>query len=373
MKEQLIEAFDYAKQHHTFTKTDIVRHSKNVCVYGLGKYFEDAFFRQEIGKRFSVRWLCDRSSRRLEELRKRGGMDAELILPEKLKEMKDTAVILMLGDPRSAIEQLRQYVSPEKIVTFNDLILDDLMSTGHDEDYYIGQREEMLETFDLLEDEKSRSVYANAICLRIAPHLATASYEELFEEPQYFPADIMKLSETENVADCGAYIGDTLETFHELVGGKCEAYYAFELDPENYGKLQEKAKEKRFSYVTPYPYGVWSKTGDMTYGTMSSSDSYSIYNQRETQRAHVVALDDCLKDKKVSLIKMDIEGAEMEALRGCKKIIKTQSPKMAVCVYHRLEDMWQIPRYLKSVHREYKIYMRHHAKWWVSETVCYGV
>lgn len=132
-------------------------------------------------------------------------------------------------------------------------------------------------------------------------------------------------------------------------------------------------EEKNLNYVSCYPYGVWSETKVISYGKMSSADSYSIFNQSETSRAKVVALDECLANKPVTLIKMDIEGAEMEALIGCSNIIQTQNPKMAICVYHRLEDMWLVPMYLKEKNINYKKYIRHHAKWWVSETVCYGI
>ena len=373
MREQLIKSFKYATKHHTFTKTDIVKHSKNVCVYGLGKYFEDAFDRQNIKLRFGVNYLCDSSAERLKSLMQEGRYDVTYILPKQLKEVEDVAVILMLGDPRTAVQQLSRYVSLEKIITFNDLILDDLMTVEHDENYYIAQQKNMLKAFDLLEDDKSKFTFANIISLRIAPHLAKASYDDLFEEPQYFPVDIIKLSQSESVVDCGAYIGDTLESFDAIVEGKCANYYAFELDPENFRELSSKVETKQLDYVTCYPYGVWCETKDISYGRMSSADSYSIFNQCETNRAKVVALDECIKDMPVSLIKMDIEGAEMEALKGCSDIIKKQSPKMAICVYHRIEDMWLIPIYLKEMNDKYRLYIRHHAKWWVSETVCYAV
>lgn len=63
----------------------------------------------------------------------------------------------------------------------------------------------------------------------------------------------------------------------------------------------------------------------------------------------------------------------MNALAGAEGILKKQAPKLAVCVYHRLQDLWDIPLYVKSVVPEYRLYMRHHAECWVSETVCYAV
>ncbi|MCM1232503.1 MAG: FkbM family methyltransferase [Ruminococcus flavefaciens] len=156
-------------------------------------------------------------------------------------------------------------------------------------------------------------------------------------------------------------------------GGGYKHYYAFELDKNNFARLLDQAKTLRGGEsITCFPYGVWSEDKDISYGTMASDDSLSIYNPRQTQKAHVVSLDNQLKDKEINFIKMDIEGSEMEALKGCAGIVRKQHPVMAVCVYHRIEDMWEVPLYLKALYGGYKIYMRHHAEYWVSETVCYA-
>jgi hypothetical protein len=68
---------------------------------------------------------------------------------------------------------------------------------------------------------------------------------------------------------------------------------------------------------------------------------------------------------------MDIEGSEMAALRGAQKIIKTQKPKCAICVYHNPSHFFEVPRYLLSLVPEYKIYFRHHSQQ-LYETVCYA-
>ncbi len=69
---------------------------------------------------------------------------------------------------------------------------------------------------------------------------------------------------------------------------------------------------------------------------------------------------------------MDIEGAELNALKGCEKIIKRYQPKLAICIYHRNEDFIEIPKYILSIVPEYKLYMRHHN---ISgtETVLYAI
>ena len=69
---------------------------------------------------------------------------------------------------------------------------------------------------------------------------------------------------------------------------------------------------------------------------------------------------------------MDIEGSELAALRGARQCILENKPKLAVCLYHKPQDMWEIPLMIKEMLPEYKIYIRHHTDL-LNETVCYAV
>ena len=83
-------------------------------------------------------------------------------------------------------------------------------------------------------------------------------------------------------------------------------------------------------------------------------------------------LDDMLRDRKVTFLKMDIEGSELAALRGAERIIREQRPKLAICVYHKPEDMWEIPGFILNCHPDYKLYLRHYSISY-TETVLYAV
>ena len=72
------------------------------------------------------------------------------------------------------------------------------------------------------------------------------------------------------------------------------------------------------------------------------------------------------------MIKMDIEGSELEALKGSKKVIQRDKPRLAICIYHKPEDMTEIPLYIKELVPEYKLYIRHHSNAG-TETVLYAV
>lgn len=96
-----------------------------------------------------------------------------------------------------------------------------------------------------------------------------------------------------------------------------------------------------------------------------------IVEQETDNSIAVVSLDSCVNDR-VTFIKMDIEGAEMEALKGAESIIKSQKPKLAICVYHKEQDMTEIPIFIKKLVPEYKLFMRHYSND-AGETVLYAV
>ena len=86
--------------------------------------------------------------------------------------------------------------------------------------------------------------------------------------------------------------------------------------------------------------------------------------------AQTVKLDDVVTGK-VTFIKMDIEGAELDALHGATHIIQSQKPRLAICLYHKQSDMYDIPTYILSIVKDYKFVIRHYSSnpW---ETVLYA-
>jgi len=84
------------------------------------------------------------------------------------------------------------------------------------------------------------------------------------------------------------------------------------------------------------------------------------------------SLDELFADAYPTYIKMDIEGAEMDALTGASRIIRDSSPVLAICVYHRIDHLWKLPLLLRSLSDKYTFFLRPHADacW---DLVCYAV
>jgi hypothetical protein len=90
------------------------------------------------------------------------------------------------------------------------------------------------------------------------------------------------------------------------------------------------------------------------------------------EEVQVTTIDKELQGKKVTFIKMDIEGSELEALRGAKNVIMKNRPKLAICIYHKPEDIWEIPSIIMQYYPGYKFYLRHYSLT-DSDTVLYAL
>ncbi len=109
---------------------------------------------------------------------------------------------------------------------------------------------------------------------------------------------------------------------------------------------------------------LWSKSGEQLFvegsgpGTRVSSNA----TRPDAIRRETLAIDDMVKNEKldrVDFIKMDIEGAELEALRGAENTIRQFRPKLAISVYHKFDDVWEIPQYIDSLGLGYRFALRH--------------
>ncbi|SHJ39312.1 methyltransferase, FkbM family [Clostridium cavendishii DSM 21758] len=375
--DQLKKAIEYATNSGSFNKKNIVYNAENVCVFGLGTYFKEAFLQQNVMERFHVNMLCDNNYKKAEEILKDNNYKGlKFITIEELKSLDNVVVILMLGDPREVEKQLKD-LGINNCITYNDLSLDTIMDLPCDKKWFKNNSGKLIDAYNCLSDEESRKVFVNVICNHISPLYSNYSYEELYSSGEYFNTGLFNLSKNECFVDCGAYNGDTIDTFLKETNNMFEKIFAFELDSDNYRMLTEAVAcydSDITKKVKCYNLGVWNQECEITYGKGTAndrSDGISIYKSNNKNIAKVIKLDDILLGNKITLIKMDIEGAEQNALKGAENIIRKQKPKMAICLYHRLDDFWEIPLYLKKLVPQYKVNIRHHYYYNCWGTVCY--
>lgn len=186
---------------------------------------------------------------------------------------------------------------------------------------------------------------------------------------QYFDLPNLVCSKNEIFVDAGSLDGTTSLLFSKWCKGKYNAIYSFEPDPYNYKKC-EKNLCTQLDRVKIYNCGLWKYHTSLKFNPESSGES-CIQDQGSIE-IQVNALDEILENKAVTFIKMDIEGSEINALEGAKKIICENKPKIAVSIYHKLEDIWEIPSLLLDYNPNYIFYLRHYS-FGQSETVLYAI
>lgn len=167
------------------------------------------------------------------------------------------------------------------------------------------------------------------------------------------------------VIDLGGCFGDTALYFANEVGsaGRVMVYGFIPSNIEVMLKnleLNPLIKER----VEIIEFAAWSSSGLTLYGDDNGPGSYVSFDKKEglTVEVETLSIDDMVRQRKlerVDFIKADIEGAELQALRGAEDVLRTYKPKLAIALYHRLEDFAEIPKYIASLNLGYKMYMRH--------------
>lgn len=198
------------------------------------------------------------------------------------------------------------------------------------------------------------------------------SFENLLTLPQYFWGNAAYLGRQNVMADCGAYTGDTLTALVGEAGyDSFKEYLCFELDAQNYKLLRktvENMDEQTAGRIRTFNDGVGKNSRQVFY---NSKKGNTTERNSGTMKGTIVALDERIADKDVTFIKMDIEGSEQDALYGAQNIIRNQKPVCAICIYHSIRDLFQIPFLLKKMVPEYQLLLKHHSTEWC-DTVCYA-
>lgn len=221
--------------------------------------------------------------------------------------------------------------------------------------------------FKILSDDKSKVIFYDRL-----NYCITANSKYLIpmtsKNVQYFDSDIFKLTKDEILIDGGAFTGDTAEAFILQTNGEFSKIYSFEPEKDKHSDFLNKYSS--YKNIELIPCGLWRKKDMLKFSAENTGSSR--LNEYGNTEINVISIDEFLNGRPVTLIKMDIEGAELDALRGAEKTIKKYRPKLAICAYHNPLDIVNIPLYIKELIPEYKIYLRHYYEN-SSETVCYAI
>ena len=179
---------------------------------------------------------------------------------------------------------------------------------------------------------------------------------------QYF--EHIDFASIHTVIDGGAYDGETSLEFYRAMP-EPDSVFAFEpnLKLLQQGGLFDELDNNDSIFIEPF--GLWREKDQLSFVDDGSSSSISNVNcvQTEAIIIDVISIDQFVAEKeikKVDLIKMDIEGAELEALQGALTCLKRDRPQLAICLYHRLEHLFKIPLLLDDVLTDYCYYLENY-------------
>jgi FkbM family methyltransferase len=224
--------------------------------------------------------------------------------------------------------------------------------------------------FDLWADEFSRREYLAQVRYRL--NLDHHLPPSLPPDDIYFPEELVSLTPDECFVDCGAFDGDSVRSFLQRRQSFAHIV-AVEPDPMNcarlrgfVGGLSSETRER----LTVIHAAVGARRERVRFD-MTGTAASSVQGQG-TYEVDSLPLDELLGDVAPTYIKMDIEGAEPDALEGARRVIGEHLPVLAVCLYHLQDHLWQIPLQIQAISNKYRLFLRRYsdACW---EQVCYAI
>ncbi|BAY13505.1 FkbM family methyltransferase [Calothrix sp. NIES-2098] len=223
------------------------------------------------------------------------------------------------------------------------------------------ETENIKKAFYLLADERSQSEYLAQLRWRIL--LDFDNLPSPIPQEQYFRQDIFNLSPDDVFVDCGSYDGDTIKQFLKYQNSFTGKIIALEPDQKNFTKLEEYVysltsiiREK----ITLFPLAVGKQKERLRFAATGTASS--VITELGTIEVDCVTLDELLSNCIPSIIKMDIEGAEIDAILGAKILIQKYSPILAISVYHCQNHLWQIPLLIQSLSNQYRFFLSPHGE-----------
>ena len=226
-----------------------------------------------------------------------------------------------------------------------------------DLDFYRPHGPALEVTAALWADDRSRELFEQILRFRTTGDYAVLPAPD--SDDQYFPGDLPAWPMPLRFVDCGACGGDTVAQLMKL-GLPVEALAAFEPDGANFARLATALGHLAASVasVSAWPCGVSAETTQLRFD--AGHGTGSAISATGSQLIQCVALDQALPVFRPNLIKMDIEGAEYDALLGAREMIHRHRPGLAICLYHSPEHLWQIPLLVHSWNLGYRFFLRSH-------------
>jgi FkbM family methyltransferase len=217
------------------------------------------------------------------------------------------------------------------------------------------QKDEISQAYHLLEDHQSKKLFSELLALRQSGNYSGLSAVD--SAGQYMPQGLPPYEQPVRLIDCGAFDGDTIRGLIDN-DYEVEEVMAFEPDPDSFAKLNDYLQT--FGLGTAINAGTHVHKGALRFSNLGTGASHLDTNGDIS--ISVECIDDLCSDFPVTLIKMDVEGAEADSLNGAQMVIEKYRPVLAISVYHKPADLWSIPLMINQFDLDYRFYLRTHGQ-----------
>ncbi len=233
------------------------------------------------------------------------------------------------------------------------------------EDNFKNNRLQYEKTYKLLSDEKSKEIFKKVLNFK-------TSFDYNFMEGftndhtgQYFDKELIPEIKNISFVDGGGYVGDTCT---EVIKNYPDFKKIYLIEPIAENIRIAKRELDHFENIEFLACGISNKKATLHF---NEDKSFSSIYGKGTQSIEVDTIDNIVKEK-VDFIKLDIEGAEQDAIDGAINTIQKYKPVLAICIYHKAEDWYKIPQKVLAMESEYRVYIRHYMEG-IFETVMYFI
>lgn len=231
------------------------------------------------------------------------------------------------------------------------------------EDDYSTNKKEYEKVYELLADKKSKEIFEKLINFKISFDFEFMKGFTNDHENQYFDKEIIPNIENISFLDGGGYVGDTLK---EIIKNYPDFKKIYCVEPN---ELHLNIAKRDFGNIKNIEFvncGLGDKKEFIKEETINQNNCNHNY-----QTNNINTIDNIVKEK-IDYIKLDIEGAEQEAIKGSINTIKKYHPILAICIYHKAEDWYKVPKLVLEIEPNYDVYLRHYMEG-IYETVMYFV
>lgn len=274
---------------------------------------------------------------------------------EAVSKYEDFVIVLAFG---TSIPELMDKLN--NMYNRHEFFAPDVPLFGGDlfDDEYISENQNKIEeSYELMYDGQSKFTFESIIKYKYSGDIkylfeCETARQEVFE-------NIFKFNEEETYMDLGAYDGDTVEEFVDIVNGVYKKIIAVEPAEKNFEKLQSNIEQYgQGEKIQCLNIGIYDRQGTANFSGKSGRNAAILDDGKRL--LNINSIDNIAGEQKITYIKMDIEGAERAGILGGVNVIKKHQPKLAVSAYHRTDDIFDIPLLINSINKDYKIFLRHH-------------